>query len=87
MLIDAQSSLNEHLKQLGDLMPREEVKRELLRVHSAMAQSLVGQLVQLGIHRERAITVASSWFGHLRQSRFAATTVPELRPPEASAAA
>jgi len=83
MLIEAQNAFNDHLKQLGDLMPREEIKRELLRVHGAMAQSLVGELVQLGIHRERAITVVSAWFSHLRQSRFAGATVPELRPPAA----
>lgn len=86
MVIEAQAALNEHLRELGDLMPREEVKRELLRVHGAMAQSLVGQLVQLGIHRERALSVVSTWFSHLRQSRFGATTMPELHPPAASAA-
>lgn len=86
MLLDAQTALDEHLKARGDLMPREEIKRELLRVHSAMAASLVGQLVQLGIMRERATSVADSWFGHLRQSHFAATTAPELRPPVSAAA-
>jgi hypothetical protein len=86
MLLGAQTALDKHLKERGDLMPREEIKRELQRVHSAMAQSLIGLLVGLGIHRDRAISLADTWFGHLRQSRFAITTAPELRPPTASAA-
>jgi ribosome modulation factor len=86
MLLDAQTALDEHLKQRGDLIPKEEIKREFLRVHTAMAQSLIGMLVQLGIQRDRATTLADSWFGHLRQSRFAATTAPVLRVAVATAA-
>lgn len=86
MLHVAQTAFDEHLKQRGDLLPREEVKRELLRVHTAMAQSLVGVFVQVGVARERAIALCDSWYGHLRQSRFATATAPELRPAAATAA-
>ena len=86
MLIAAQTALDEHLTHRGDLLAREDVKRELIRAHTAMAQSLIGLLVQLGIHRARATTVADTWFAHLRQSRFAATTAPEILLPAASAA-
>ncbi len=86
MLHVAQTAFDEHLKQRGDLLPREEVKRELLRVHTAMAQSLVGVFVQVGVARERAIAICDSWYGHLRQSRFATATAPELRPAAATAA-
>jgi hypothetical protein len=87
MLHVAQTAFDEHLKQRGDLLPREEVKRELLRYHTAMGQSLVGMLKQIGLSQEAALLKADSWFGHLRQSRFAASTAPELRPPAAATAA
>lgn len=86
MLIEAQTSLNDHLKQLGELVSREEIKRELLRIHTAMAQSLVGLFVQCGVHRERALMHVSSWYSHLRGSKFATATQPELRGPVESAA-
>jgi hypothetical protein len=92
MLVSAQASLDEHLKRRGDLVPREEIKAELLSLHSAMAQSLVGQLVKIGLLRDRATQFVDTWFRQLGQSRFAATTAPDctnvsaMRPPASAAA-
>lgn len=86
MLSDAQRNYDSYQKEHGELVELSEVKRELLRVHSAMAQSLVGLFVAHGIHRDRAITAVDTWTKHLRETRFAAGTTPELRPPSAAAA-
>lgn len=87
MLLDAQNALDAHLKQRGDLLDREATKRELLRIHTAMAQSLIGLLKQLGITHDRALRIGDTWLGHLRQSRFATDTAPVLNPPPSVAAA
>ncbi|HSV72870.1 MAG TPA: hypothetical protein VLH79_03830, partial [Chthonomonadales bacterium] len=69
-----------------DLVSREEIKRELLRLHSAMALSLLSQFVQVGVARERAMVMVDAWFGQLRKSRFAAASAPDLLPVAATAA-
>ncbi len=90
MLKDAQQAYDAYQASRGELAPVADVKADLQRVHTAMAQSLVSLLVGLGINRERATGVADRWFRHLRESRFAADTVPDLSdlkpPPVASAA-
>jgi hypothetical protein len=86
MLSDAQRNYETYQKEHGELVELLEVKRELLRVHASMAQSLVSIFVGLGINRERALSSVDTWFKHLRETRFASGTAPELRPPTASAA-
>lgn len=86
MLSDAQRNYDDYQKAHGELVVLADVKRDLLRVHTSMAQSLVSVFVGLGIHRERAISSVDSWFKHLRESKFAGGSAPELRPPTASAA-
>ncbi len=86
MLSDAQRNYEAYQKEHGELVVLSDVKRDLLRVHTSMGQSLVSIFVGLGINRERAISSVDTWFKHLRESRFASGTMPELRPPAASAA-
>ena len=90
MLKDAQQAFDAYQESRGELAPVAEVKSDLQRVHTAMAQSLVSLLVGLGIARDRATTIADRWFRHLRESRFAADTLPDLSdltpPPVATAA-
>lgn len=78
MLSDAQRNYDEYQKVHGELVVLADVKRELLRVHASMAQSLVSIFVGLGISRDRAVASADTWFKHLRESRFASGTAPEL---------
>ena len=78
MLGDAQKAYDAYQQSRGELVILADVKKDLLRVHTAMAQSLVSVLVGLGISRERAMSAADSWFKHLRESRFATGTAPEL---------
>jgi hypothetical protein len=86
MLSDAQRNYDAYQKEHGELVELAEVKREMLRVHASMAQSLVSIFVGLGINRERALSSVDTWFKHLRETRFASGTAPELRPATASAA-
>lgn len=90
MLKDAQQAFDAYQESRGELAPVAEVKADLQRVHTAMAQSLVSLLVGLGIARDRATTIADRWFRHLRESRFAADTLPDLsdlKPPPVATAA
>lgn len=86
MLSDAQRNYEAYQKEHGELVELADVKREMLRVHASMAQSLISIFVGLGIARERAISSVDTWFKHLRETRFASGTAPELRPATASAA-
>lgn len=79
MLAQAQRLADEYQQSRGDLVSIEDVKREFLRVHMSMAQSLVGLLVSLGVTRERAVRATDTWFRHLRESKFADGCAPELK--------
>jgi len=81
-----QPGRGEHPSRRGDPSPGVWSQPDSLRRPPWRGQSLVGRPGESGRLEERATTVADSWFGHLRQSRFAATTAPELRPPVATAA-
>lgn len=90
MLKDAQQAFDAYQESRGELAPVAEVKADLQRVHTSMAQSLVSLLVGLGIARDRATKIADRWFSHLRESRFAGDTLPDLsdlKPPLVASAA
>lgn len=87
MLSDAQRAFDEWQKTSGESVTLADVKRDLLRVHTSMAQSLVSIFVGLGISRDRAISSVDTWFKHLRESRFGGGTMPELVRPGPAAAA
>ncbi len=76
MLLSAQKALDEFRRERGDVVPIADVKAEGIRIHSAMAQSLLGIVIDLGVPRERAVPGVDAWFRMLRESRFFAETVP-----------
>ncbi|MDP1580718.1 MAG: hypothetical protein Q8M02_10585 [Candidatus Didemnitutus sp.] len=87
MLAAAQRALDEYRAARGDMVPIADVQDEGRRVHTAMAQSLLNAVVELGVHRARAATAINDWFLQLRESDFFAATIPTLTPaPPPSAA-
>jgi hypothetical protein len=78
MLQSAQKALDDFRRERGDVVPIADVKTEGIRIHSAMAQSLLGMVIDLGITRERAVPMVDAWFRMLRESRFYAETVPAI---------
>ena len=81
MLKDAQKSLDEYQRARGDVVLISEVKAEGFRVHSAMAQSLLGVVIEMGVTRERAAIGLNAWYRQLRESRFFADTAPVIEAP------
>lgn len=76
MLQSAQKSLDDYRRERGDVVPIADVESEGIRIHSAMAQSLLGIVIDLGVPRERAVPAIDAWYRMLRESRFFAQTVP-----------
>ena len=78
MLASAQRALDDYRRERGDVVPIADVKSEAVRVHSAMAQSLLGIVLDLGVPRPRAVAAIDAWFKMLRETRFLAGTEPRL---------
>ena len=81
MVQGAQKALDEFRRERGDVVPIADVKTEAVRIHSAMAQSLLGIVIDLGVPRERAVVAIDAWFRSLRESRFFTATEPQLLAP------
>lgn len=85
MLNAAQRAFDEYQRARGDVVVIAEVKRDLVRIHSAMAQSLLSIIEDLGVPRSRAVASVDAWFRMLRESAFFADTHPEPAPSPAPA--
>ncbi len=82
MLNAAQKAFDQYQQARGDVVPIADVKRDLLRIHSAMAQSLLATIEDLGVPRARAVSAADSWFRMLRESEFFYDTQPAEPSPQ-----
>ncbi|AKC83777.1 hypothetical protein IMCC26134_15115 [Verrucomicrobia bacterium IMCC26134] len=82
MLNAAQRAFDEYQRARGDVVPIAEVKRDLLRIHSAMAQSLLAIVEDLGIPRIRCVSAVDAWFRMLRESAFFSDTQPATAPSQ-----
>jgi hypothetical protein len=78
LLRDCEMTLQELRISRGELVDLATVREDLQRVHGAMATSLESSLVdRLQVPRQAARAFVDGWFGHLRQSRFGAGTLPD----------
>lgn len=84
MLGAAQRAFDDYQRARGDMASIPDLKSDLFRVHTAMAQSLVTHFIAVGATRDRAVAEADIWFRQLRESKFFSDTLPELTAPPTS---
>jgi hypothetical protein len=81
-----EGTLDDLRKSRGELVDIADAREDIQRIHSAMASSLEGLLVdRLATDRGAARAFCDSWFSQLRQSRFFNGTGPAASAPPVAA--
>jgi hypothetical protein len=81
-----ESSLAKFQRDNGELVHRDTIRDDCAPLFTAMADSLVSELVEtFGLPRAQAMHFTDRWFGLLRASRFFTTVVPSHAPTTAAA--
>jgi len=77
-----EGTLDEIRKSREELIDRAAAAEDLRRVHSAMATSLAGGIVdRFGLDRAAVLAFVDHWYGALRQSRFFSDSGPDSATP------
>ena len=81
-----EASLAKFQRENGDLVHRDNVRDDCAPLFTAMADSLVSELVEtFGVPRAQAMHFTDRWFSLLRSSRFFTAVVPSHAPTTAAA--